>query len=79
MVHGLLLCAPLYQQPSSSDQIDDFCFAISRLAEANSPLRDDTWRNFQAWIWSNPEGWWIEALSGSGPLDSASLVQHAEC
>ena len=44
------------RQPSALDQIDDFRLTVSWLAEANSPLPDDTWLKFQEWVWSNPEG-----------------------
>ena len=40
---------------SGFGQIDHFRCPISWLVEANSPVPDEKWLNFHAWIWSNLE------------------------
>ena len=44
-------CPPAHQ-PAGSDQIDDFRYPISWLAEASSPLPTSKLRKFQAWFGS---------------------------
>ena len=42
----------LQKQPSALDQIANFRFSVSWLAEANLPLPDETLLELQGWIWS---------------------------
>ena len=44
------LCVP------TPDQIEDFRFQVFWLAAANSPLPDEGWLTFRAWIWFKSEG-----------------------
>jgi len=48
-----------HHQPAGLDQIDDFSYLISWMADAKSDVPDRKWLTIQAWFWSNHEGWWL--------------------